>query len=300
MHKARRVVRTEHNYCINQAELKGMRDAGFDEYEFASLGENADGVCHTCDDLDGERFKIEDAVVGVNCPPMHPFCRCKATTPMETKEDVQADIDRLLDGRSIEDIERELDRQIAEQNALPEPVESPVEATQQESYSTLNSVQESAEENSDRTVDISDNSGIIEEKEPEKPMQEICKIDLSKFKGITDKKILTDDVVLTSNREKHIIERRGQDFYDKYRPCFAEILTSPDYIFPDKNPDTALVSKTYTCDNKTINIVLRLVVEGDDPRYKNSIISAIGEGNDRFEQRLNNNTPVYKRLDNQE
>lgn len=120
MHEARRVVRTEHNYCINQAELKGMKDAGFDEYEFASLGENADDVCHTCDDLDGERFKIEDAVVGVNCPPMHPFCRCKATTPMETKEDVQADIDRMLDGRSIEDIERELDRQIAEQNALEE------------------------------------------------------------------------------------------------------------------------------------------------------------------------------------
>lgn len=116
MHEARRVVRTEHNYCINQAELKGMKDAGFDEYEFASLGENADGVCHTCDDLDGERFKIEDAVVGVNCPPMHPFCRCKATTPMETEEDVQADIDRMLDGRSIEDIERELDAKIEQEN----------------------------------------------------------------------------------------------------------------------------------------------------------------------------------------
>ena len=50
---------------------------------------------------------------------MHPFCRCKTTTPMETDEDVQAEIDRLLDGRSIEDIERELDRQIAEQEALP-------------------------------------------------------------------------------------------------------------------------------------------------------------------------------------
>jgi SPP1 gp7 family putative phage head morphogenesis protein len=116
MHEARRVVRTEHNYCINQAELKGMKDAGFDEYEFISLGEEADNVCHTCDDLDGERFKIEDAVVGVNCPPMHPFCRCKATTPMETKEDVQADIDRLLDGRSIEDIERELDAKIEQEN----------------------------------------------------------------------------------------------------------------------------------------------------------------------------------------
>ncbi len=36
---------------------------------------------------------------------------------METDEDVQADIDRMLDGRSIEDIERELDRQIAEKEA---------------------------------------------------------------------------------------------------------------------------------------------------------------------------------------
>ena len=161
MHEARRVVRTEHNYCINQAELKGMRDAGFDEYEFISLGEEADDVCHTCDDLDGERFKIEDAVVGVNCPPMHPFCRCKATTPMETKEDVQADIDRMLDGRSIEDIERELDRQIAEQNALSEPAENAAEATPPESYSTLNSVQESAEENQQNVLTNGADSGTI-------------------------------------------------------------------------------------------------------------------------------------------
>ena len=273
MHAARRVVRTESNYCTNQAELKGMKDAGFDEYEFISLGEEADNVCRVCDDLDGQRFKIADAVVGVNCPPMHPFCRCKVTTPRETLEDIQADIDRMLEGTSIEEIEQRLDQMIAEKEAA---------------------------ENSSEGVDNSENSGIIKENESETAMQNICKIDLSMFEGITDKEILTDDVVLTTNREKHIIERRGQEFYDKYRPHFAEILTSPDYIFPDKKPDTALVSKTYSEDNKTVNVVLRLAVEGDDPSYKNSIISAIGEGNDRFEQRLNNNTPIYKRLDSKE
>ena len=66
------------------------------------------------------RFKIADAVVGVNCPPMHPNCRCNVVTPRETDEEVQAEIDRLLDGRSIEDIERELDRQSAEQNTIEE------------------------------------------------------------------------------------------------------------------------------------------------------------------------------------
>ncbi len=101
MHKARRVVRTEQNYCINQTELKGMLDAGYDEYEFASLGEEAEGVCDTCDDLDGMRFKIADAVVGVNCPPMHPFCRCKVTTPVQTVEDIRREIDERIESWNI-------------------------------------------------------------------------------------------------------------------------------------------------------------------------------------------------------
>ena len=81
---------------------------------------------------------------------MHPFCRCKATTPMETKEDVQSDIDRLLDGRSIDDIERELDRQIEERD------------------STLNSVQESAnsaEEKSQKQLTFAEKSDIINKKD---------------------------------------------------------------------------------------------------------------------------------------
>ena len=134
MHKARRVIRTESNYCINQSELKGMKDAGFDEYEFISLGEEAEDVCDTCDDLDGQRFRISEAAVGVNCPPMHPFCRCKVTTPQETLEDIQADIDRMLEGTSIDEIEQRLDMMIEEQEAA---------------------------ENSAEGVDNSENSGII-------------------------------------------------------------------------------------------------------------------------------------------
>lgn len=131
MHAARRVVRTESNYCTNQAELKGMKDAGFDEYEFISLGEEAEDVCRVCDDLDGQRFKIADAVVGVNCPPMHPFCRCKVTTPAQTEEDIQREIDERIDSWNIPDdmtfdefVERvnngELEEIRAEQNSAGE------------------------------------------------------------------------------------------------------------------------------------------------------------------------------------
>lgn len=160
MYQAARVVRTEHTYCTNQAELKGLTDAGFDEYEFMPAGES-NGACDTCDDLDGQRFKIADAVVGVNLPPMHPNCRCTIGAVMESDEDVQAEIDRLLDGRSIEDIERELDRQIAEMNALPENTDKPAEQIQPENYSTLNSAEKSAAENSQEQLTTAENGGII-------------------------------------------------------------------------------------------------------------------------------------------
>lgn len=277
MYKARRVVRTESDYCVNQAELKGMRDAGYDEYQFMSLHEERD--CETCDDLDGEVFRIADAAVGVNCPPIHPFCRCKVTTKEKT----------------LEDIQREIDERIASWN-IPEGM-SLDEFIDRVNNGELEQIRAEQAEKAAEGVDNSDNLGIIEENDKRTMMQEICKIDTSIYSGVTDKHILTDEVILTPNREEHIIERRGQEFYDTYRPYFAEILTSPDYIFPDKSPDTAIVSKTYIENNKTVNVILRLAVEGDNPSYKNSIISAIGEGKDRFEQRLRNNTPIYKRLD---
>ena len=95
-------------------------------------------------------------------------------------------------------------------------------------------------------------------------------------------------------RVQHIIERRGQEFYDKYCDKFIEVIVDPDYIFGE-NANTALVCKEYTEDNKYINIVLRLVLSSDNPDYKNSIITAVGESDKRFQQRLRNNTPLYKK-----
>lgn len=99
MHKARRVVRTESNYCINQAELKGLQDAGFDEFQFITVEEES--VCDVCDSLNGMIFSMSEAAVGVNMPPMHPFCRCKITSPEQTEEDIQREIDERIDSWNI-------------------------------------------------------------------------------------------------------------------------------------------------------------------------------------------------------
>lgn len=128
-------------------------------------------------------------------------------------------------------------------------------------------------------------------------MEYIGKLDREIYQQVTHKKLLTDDVIITDNRIQHIIERRGREFYYKYREYFKEIIVEPDYIFKDKSENTAIVCKTFKTEKSSVNIILRLVVEGEDENYKNSIITVIKESDRRFEQRLRNNEFLYKKLD---
>ena len=106
--------------------------------------------------------------------------------------------------------------------------------------------------------------------------------------------IRTDEVIITEDRINHIIERRGKEFYNKYSGMFRKIIEEPDYIFMD-NENTALICKKMESEGKTINLVVRLVLLSDNPEYKNSIITAIGENESRFQRRLRNHVPLYKR-----
>lgn len=130
-------------------------------------------------------------------------------------------------------------------------------------------------------------------------MQTVGYIDVEKYRCIADD-IITDEVIITSERIEHIAERRGEGFYEKYSPYFSEILTDPDYIFPDNYENTAIVCKVVGEKENAVNLILRLAVSGEDPKYKNSILTAIKENKRRFAQRLRNNTPVYKKIDSTE
>lgn len=123
-------------------------------------------------------------------------------------------------------------------------------------------------------------------------MYKVGEINKKIFSCISEE-IVADDVIITSNRINHIESRRGKEFYEKYSPYFADIVSNPDYIFPDNQINTALVCKKIKSENKYINIVLRIIVQSEGSAYKNSIITAIGENDKRFKQRLRNNTPAY-------
>ncbi len=74
--RALTLVRTEHSYCANSAELARYKDIDVKKYRFvATLDSHTSEICR---DLDGQEFPVEDAAPGTNYPPMHP--RCRSTT----------------------------------------------------------------------------------------------------------------------------------------------------------------------------------------------------------------------------
>ena len=70
---ARRLVRTESNYIHTQMNFKAYEEADVEKYLYlATLDLRTSKICRS---LDGEIFPVKDQKIGVNCPPMHPWCR---------------------------------------------------------------------------------------------------------------------------------------------------------------------------------------------------------------------------------
>ena len=69
-------------------------------------------------------------------------------------------------------------------------------------------------------------------------MHFIGRLDKVLYTAITEK-ILTDEVIITDERIQHIIERRGQAFYDEYHAYFPLIVATPDFIFRDDRENPA-------------------------------------------------------------
>lgn len=82
-----RLIRTETSHIDGQVTLEGYKQAGaelgLEYYEYdAFLDSRTSTICR---DLDKKRFKVSDAEVGINYPPMHPNCR--STTQLVLDED---------------------------------------------------------------------------------------------------------------------------------------------------------------------------------------------------------------------
>lgn len=75
---AERLIRTECKYFANEGSILGYRENGITRYRF--VGSTEGSVRCDCSLLNGKEFDIDDAVAGVNLPPIHPNCLCTIIT----------------------------------------------------------------------------------------------------------------------------------------------------------------------------------------------------------------------------
>lgn len=70
---AKRLIRTETTYVTNQMHATAYKECEVEKYIYvATLDLRTSKICRS---LDGKTFKVDDAKVGTNYPPMHPNCR---------------------------------------------------------------------------------------------------------------------------------------------------------------------------------------------------------------------------------
>ena len=87
---ARRLIRTESNYFYTQNELAGYEECGFENYFFIAVLDLK--TSEICQQLDKKEFKLKNAQTGVNCPPMHPWCRSTILSGVTREELAQMQI----------------------------------------------------------------------------------------------------------------------------------------------------------------------------------------------------------------
>ena len=71
--KARRLVRTESAFFHNQMELLSYEDVEITKYKFVAVLDRR--TSEICQEHDNKVYNTDEAVPGVNYPPLHPWCR---------------------------------------------------------------------------------------------------------------------------------------------------------------------------------------------------------------------------------
>lgn len=76
--EARRILETETTFALEQAKTEAYKELGIEKYQFIATLDNK--TSKKCQDYDLEVIDLNKKQIGVNAPPLHPFCR-SVTTP---------------------------------------------------------------------------------------------------------------------------------------------------------------------------------------------------------------------------
>ena len=121
----------------------------------------------------------------------------------------------------------------------------------------------------------------------------VGKLDKDIYKCITED-IVTDEVIITDERIRYIMERHPSD-YERYCNYLREIIEHPDYIITTNKMNTALILKLFVEEGEQFKTVLRLTTSSDNPNFKNSIITFMRINEKEWNRMIRNKETLYKR-----
>lgn len=82
-----RLIRTETTYISNASEIESYKECGIDKYVFiATLDLRTSKQCR---EQDKKIYNVKDAEVGVNLPPLHPYCRSTTRAYFDNMQSLQ-------------------------------------------------------------------------------------------------------------------------------------------------------------------------------------------------------------------
>lgn len=106
--------------------------------------------------------------------------------------------------------------------------------------------------------------------------------------------IITDEVIITDERIKHIMDRHPND-YERYCLFLKDIISDPDYIIETNKPNSALILKEFNNGEEKFKTVVRLITSCDNTEYKNSIITFMRINSKEWERLIRNKRILYKK-----
>ena len=107
-----RLIRTETSHIDGQVTLEGYKQAGkelgLEYYEYDAFLDSRTSTL--CRDSDKKRFKVSEAEVGINYPPMHPNCR--STTQLVLDEEYKQEETEFkeMSEKSIKESKAQIDK----------------------------------------------------------------------------------------------------------------------------------------------------------------------------------------------
>lgn len=122
-------------------------------------------------------------------------------------------------------------------------------------------------------------------------MQYIGKLNRGRL-GRYRKKIVTDDIILTEERMKHIYESHKND-YDKIMRYMKTTILNPDEILESlQSEDTIFFIKKI--DKNNLNVVIKLNTTNNNKHPKNSVMTAWIIRDKNLVKLRNKNKILYK------